>query len=159
MRRHRFLRKAALVSATLVLAAASATGAWAFLTIAGGGTGSVSVGTAQAVTFSTATPTTALYPGDAADIALTVSNPTGGNVFIPSLQLDTTQGTNGFTVDGSHSGCDVGDLTFTADGTGWTVPANTAAYPIHLPGAVSMSTSAANACQGAVFTIYLKVGP
>ena len=159
MRRHHFLRNAALVSVTLVLAAASATGAWAFLTIAGSGTGSLSVGTAQALTFSPATSTTALYPGDAADIALTVSNPTGGNVFIPSLQLDTTQGTNGFSVDGSHSGCDVGDLTFTPDATGWTVPANAAAYPIHLPGAVSMSTSADNACQGAVFTVYLKVGP
>ena len=46
-----------------------------------------------------------------------------------------------------------------ADAPPTYVPANTAAYPIHLPGAVSMSTSAADACQGAVFTVYLKVDP
>ena len=28
-----------------------------------------------------------------------------------------------------------------------------------LPGAVAMSRAAAHACQGATFTVYLKVGP
>jgi hypothetical protein len=43
--------------------------------------------------------------------------------------------------------------------TGWTVPANASAYAIDIGNGVTLATSAANACQGATFTVYLKVGP
>jgi hypothetical protein len=62
-------------------------------------------------------------------------------------------------VDAAHPGCVVSTLSFTTQtngGAGWTVPGN-GSLPLTLASALSMSTSAANACQGATFTVYLKV--
>jgi hypothetical protein len=82
-------------------------------------------------------------------------------VRVGSLALDTSQGTGGFAVDAAHSGCAVSALAFTTQtngGAGWTVPGS-GSLPVTLTAAVSMSTSAGNACQGATFTVYLQVGP
>jgi len=79
----------------------------------------------------------------------------------PSLALETTQGTGGFTVDGAHAACGVASLTFTTQtngGVGWTIPASGSSV-LSLANSLSMNTNAANACQGASFTVYLKVGP
>lgn len=80
--------------------------------------------------------------------------------------LDTSQGTGGLAVDTSHSGCGLATLSFTTQtngGVGWTIPAKVGAVdgtlPITLANALAMSTSAANACQGASFTVYLVAGP
>ena len=62
-------------------------------------------------------------------------------------------------VDAAHPGCAVSTLGFTTQtngGAGWTV-AGHGSLPVTLAGALSMSASAANACQGATFTVYLKV--
>jgi hypothetical protein len=151
-------RRLALLLALLV-AAAGAVGARAYFSSPGTGTGSAIVGAVQPVTLAPGTPSDALYPGGSSSVTLTVSNPDAGPVFVPSLVLDASRGTNGLSVDGAHSGCQLSDLTFSAAGTGWTIPADAAAYRIDLPSALAMSTSAANACQGATFTVYLKVGP
>jgi hypothetical protein len=143
----------------LVVAGAGAMGAWAFLSSPGTGTGSAIVGAVQPVTFAPGTPSDALYPGGSASVTLTVSNPNAGPVFVPSLALDPSQGTNGVSVDGAHSGCQLSDLTFSGNSTGWTIPANAVAHRIDLPNALAMSPLAANACQGATVTVYLKVGP
>jgi hypothetical protein len=74
--------------------------------------------------------------------------------------LDTGQGTNGFAVDGGHSGCDLAALGYTTQsngGAGWFV-AGGSTLPLDLSGAVSLSTAADSACQGAQVTVYLKVG-
>jgi hypothetical protein len=78
-------------------------------------------------------------------------------VHITTLTLDSTQGTGGFSVDAAHSGCTLSALSFatqTNGGSGWNVP-GTGNLAITLPAAVTMATSAANACQGATFTVYL----
>ena len=91
---------------------------------------------------------------------MTVTNPNPSAVQVGSLSLDTTQGTAGFAVDGAHAACGVVTLSFTTQtngGAGWTIPANGSSV-LSLANSLSMSTDAANACQGASFTVYLKAG-
>lgn len=147
----------ALVAGALVVAIAGA--AFAYWAITGGGSAAATTGGTAALTLSPATPTAGLYPGGQAAVATTVDNPNGASVRVGSLALDPSQGTGGFAVDAAHSGCAVSTLGFTTQtngGAGWTVPAH-GSLPLTLSGAVSMSPSAANACQGATFTVYLKV--
>jgi hypothetical protein len=141
-----------------VVAAISAAGAVAYFTApgSGGSAGNVAV-SLQAVTLSGGTASSQLYPGGSADVAVTVSNPNSSPVRIGSLQLDTTQGSGGFAVDGAHSGCSTSALQLAAQTGPWTVPAN-GSLPIDLANAISMGAGAANACQGASFTVYLKAG-
>jgi hypothetical protein len=96
---------------------------------------------------------------------LSVSNPNGSAVVVGSLALDTGQGSGGFAVDAGHAGCDLASLSFTLQtnaGTGWTVPAKAGAVngvlSVRLTNAATMAIGAANACQGAHFTVYLVVG-
>jgi len=147
--------------ALIILAALATTGvSYAYWAGSGSGAGSADTGTTQAVTFSPGTPTAQLYPGGQAAVALSIANPNPGSVRIGSLSLDTSQGTGGFAVDGAHSACGVASLTFTPQtngGAGWTVP-GAGSLPITLAGALSMNANAANACQGASFTVYLQAG-
>jgi hypothetical protein len=165
----RFLTKSKrrlTVFGALVVALATTVAAIAYFTAHGSGTATASVATVQNVTISGGTASTALFPASTADVALTISNPNTFAVHIGSLQLDTTQGTGGFDVDSGHAGCAVSVLGFTTQtngGSGWTVPAKVGAtngtLSLDLANAVSMSGSAANACQGASFTVYVKAGP
>jgi len=146
-----------LVATALLVAVAGA--AFAYWTTSGGGSAAATTGGTAALTLSPATPTAELYPGGQAAVVTTVANPNAAIVRIGSLALDPSQGTGGFAVDAAHSGCAVSTLGFTTQtngGAGWTVPAH-GSLPLTLTGAVSMSASAANACQGATFTVYLKV--
>jgi len=145
-----------LAAALLVLVAGAALAYW---TISGSGTAAASTSGTAALTLSPATPTAGLYPGGQAAVVTTVTNPNASTVRIGSLALDSSQGSGGFGVDAAHPGCAVSTLGFTTQtngGAGWTVPGN-GSLPLTLAGAVSMSTSAANGCQGATFTVYLKV--
>ena len=154
--------RASLVAAGLAVLMVATTGvASAYWAGSGGGAGSTGTGTTQAVTLSAVTPTAQLYPGGQAAVELSISNPNPGSVRVGSLSLDATQGTGGFAVDGAHSACGVASLTFstqTNGGTGWTVPGS-GSLPITLAGSLSMNANAANACQGASFTVYLSAGP
>lgn len=131
----------------------------------GSGSGAGSAGTNVAVTLSPGSPSSTLYPGGSGDVVLTVSNPNLSPVQVGSFTLEVTQGTGGFAVDGGHSGCAVSTLTFTTatnSGSGWTVPAKVAevngTLPVTLTNALAMDVAAANACQGAGFTVYLAAG-
>lgn len=146
-----------LVATALLIAVAGA--AFAYWTTSGGGSAAATTGSTAALTLSPATPTAGLYPGGQAAVVTTVTNPNAAIVRVGSLALDPSQGTGGFAVDAAHSGCAVSTLGFTTQtngGAGWAVPAH-GSLPLTLTGAVSMSASAANACQGATFTVYLKV--
>jgi hypothetical protein len=159
LRRGRAKLLLAIVAALVV-----AGGAAAYLLVGGSGSGSANAGTAQQVTITAGTPSTPLYPGDSGDVAAVISNPNSASVKINSLVLDTSQGTSGYSVDGGHSGCTNLStiLTYTSQnnsGSGWLVPANPSNFTIDLSEAISMSTSAVSACQGATFTVYLKAGP
>ena len=142
-------------------------GAQAFWTGGGSGTGAGSSGTAvQAVTLSPGTTSGGLQPGGQRDVVLTVSNPNLAEVSVRSLAVDTSQGTNGYSVDAGHSGCNVAALSFATDtngGAGWTIPEKIGAVngtlSVTLTNALSMSAGASNACQGATFTVFVAAGP
>lgn len=150
-----------VVGALALVLAGSASAYWR---VAGGGSGTGGTGTTAAVTLSPGTPTAGLYPGGTADVVLTVTNANASPVLLGSLVLDTSQGTGGFSADAGHSGCAVTALSLpnqTNGGSGWTVPGKVGAVngtlSVTLSDALTMSVAAANACQGATFTVYLMV--
>jgi hypothetical protein len=156
-----------LVTLLLVVAALAVAGvAAAYWTGSVGGAGSGATGTTQPVVLTPATPAAGLYPGQRTDVELTAANPNPAPVLITSLRLDTTQGSGGFGVDAVHAGCATSALSYTTQangGAGWTVPGSEGgedgSLSITLPAALAMATDAADACQGAGFTVYLTAGP
>ena len=155
-----------LTSLVVVLALAGAGTANAFWRGSGTGAGSGTTGTTVPVTLSPGSPTATLYPGGLTNVVLTVTNPNPYSVRIGSLALDTGQGTGGFAVDAGHAGCAVSTLSFTTQtnsGAGWTVAGKVGAVDgtlsVTLPNALAMGTNAANACQGATYTVYVAAGP
>ena len=151
-------RRGLLVTALLPVLVFAATGvAFSYWVGSGAGSGSATTGTTQAVTLNPGTASNQIYPGGQSAVAVTVTNPNPGAVKVGSLSLDTTQGTAGFAVDGAHAACVVATLSFTTQTNGWTIPANGSSV-LSLANSLSMSTNAANACQGASFTVYLKAG-
>lgn len=162
----RIARRVLLALLLVILALPAGGTAFGYWSGSGSGAGSATTGTNLAVTLSPVTPTDTLYPGGQANVLLSVSNPNTSPVRIGSLALDTSQGTLGFAVDAGHSGCAVSTLSFTTQtngGAGWTVPAKVGAVDgmlaITLTNALAMGVAAANACQGATFTVYLAAGP
>ncbi len=142
-----------LAAATLLVGGVAA----AYWITTGSGSAAAGSGTPSALTISPATPTAQLYPGGQASVVLTIANPNAGAIKVGSLALATTQGTGGFAVDGGHAGCGLATLSFatqTNGGAGWTVPGS-GSLSVTLTNALSMTTAAANACQGASFTVYL----
>ncbi len=148
------------IAAAAALVAAG--GALAYYTSTGSGTGSASVASPDPVTIAARTPASGLlYPGASGEVDATVSNPNPFPVRINSLVLD-----GGIGVDGSHSDCDTSALHYTTQdngGSGWNVPAKVGAtegtLDLALADALSMDVGAANACQGATFTVSLATGP
>jgi hypothetical protein len=160
----RVTRSRALLLVALVLTVVtigSVTTASAYWTQSGGGSGAAQTSQGQSLTLTPATPTAQLYPGGQAAVALTISNPSPADASVGSLALDTTQGAGGFAVDAGHAACALSALSFatqTNGGSGWTVPGG-GTVPVTLAGALSMTSAAANACQGATFTVYLRATP
>jgi hypothetical protein len=138
-------------------------GALAYFSSAGGGSGGASVGSPAELTISGSTPADGLlYPGGTGEVDVTITNPNSFLVRINSVVL----GGSGIAVDGGHSGCDASALHYTSQnngGAGWNVPARVGAtdgkLDLHLADAISMDASAADACQGAIFTVSLTTGP
>jgi len=166
MTRPRIVRRLLPTSLLVVLAVLLGGLAYGYWSATGSGAGKAATGTTLAVTLSPGTPAAALYPGGQANVVLTVSNPNAFLVHIGSLGLDAGQGAGGFAVDAGHAGCAVATLTFTTEtngGAGWSVPAKVGAgdgtLPVTLTSALTMSVEAANACQGATFTVYVAAGP
>ncbi len=152
-----------VVTALTVAVAGSALAYWPGR---GGGTGSGATGTALPLTLTPGTADTQLYPGAQSSVKLVISNSNPASVPVGSLALATGQGTGGFAVDAAHSACALATLSYTTQtnaGNGWTVPARVGStdgsLSITLTTALAMSTSAANACQSATFTVYLFAGP
>jgi len=147
------------VAAVVTLLAAATAGA--FWTLNGAGGGTLSAETVAAVTLTPGTPVTDLYPGRSGDVAVSIANANTYQAFVGSLALDTGTGTNGFSVDSGHSGCDVAALSYTTQsngGAGWFVPASST-LDLDLANAVSLGTGAASECQGATITVYLLAAP
>lgn len=158
-------RRSVVAVATVSFLAGGATSAVAYWTIAGGGSGESVAGAVQPVTIAPGVPGSSLFPGAQVAVDVAVSNPNEGAARLASLVLDASQGNGGFAVDPAHSACDVSALSFASQdngGAGWDLPPRVGAtdgtLAISLPAALSMSATAANACQGASFTVYLKSG-
>jgi hypothetical protein len=137
----------------------------AYWTGSGSGTGSGTTGITVAITLAPGSPAATLYPGGQADVVIVASNPNTSAIHIGDLALDASGGSGGLDVDADHSGCATSALSFstqTNDGAGWTVPAKAegvdGTLAVTLTHALSMSAGAANACQGARFTVYLTAG-
>lgn len=133
----------------------------AFWTQGGSGAGTASAAALASVILTPGTATTNLYPGRSGDVAVSIANGNGYQAFVGWLTLDTTRGTNGFSVDVGHPGCNVSALSYTAQSNGaagWFVPAGST-LNLDLANAVTLSTAALSACQGATFTVYLQASP
>jgi len=163
LRGRRSLLVTAVVPLLLLTGAGTAAAYWGR---SGVGTGDAAVEVHLSVVISPGTPAAQLYPGGDADVSQTISNPNPYPVHIDSLSLDTDAGSGGYAVDAGHSGCVLSTLTFatqTNGGSGWTIPAKVGAIDgsldVTLVDALVMGIGAANACQGATFTVYLQVGP
>ena len=155
-----------LVAATVLVVLGYGGTAVAFWKSGGTGTGASSTGDTLPLVLSPATPSAQLFPGGQASVKLDITNLNLAGVRVGSLVLDTTQGTGGFSVDAAHAGCDVSTLDFTTQsngGAGWTVPAKVGqvngSLPLTLANALTMGPDAANACQGATFTVFLATTP
>lgn len=144
------------------LAAGLAAGVIAYWSGSGSGSATTVLADAQSLTFAPGTPTAQLYPGDDASVSIVATNPNPYFVGIGSLVLDTDDG-EPFVADATHSGCDVSVLSFIAQdngGAGWQVPPRVGAtdgtLTIDMSSAMAMSIEAADACQGATFTVHLE---
>jgi hypothetical protein len=154
MNRNRLVRTVAAAAVGLLVAGTVAYAAW---TVNGSGTGTASATSAVPLTLSGGTPSGALYPGATADVDTTVSNTNPFPVHIASVAIDTSQGTNGFDVDGAHNGCNLSSLSFTTatnGGSGWDVAANSS-IDLDAANSITMGAAANDSCQGATFTVYL----
>lgn len=164
MRRFKGRRvRALLVGVVLATLCASALAYWSAI---GTGTASVKLADPLPVTLSPGIVSDPLSPGDVAGVNMVVSNPNPSQEHIGSFTLDSDSTSPAITVDGGHSGCAVSALTFTTQtngGRGWDVPpkvgASSGTLTLQLTDALAMSAAAANACQGATFTITLDANP
>jgi hypothetical protein len=152
-----------LVMMTLSALGGIAAAVWSAI---GAGSGSAGSSTTVSVALTPGTPAGLLYPGGQSNVVLTVTNTNSAPVRIGSFALDPVRGTGGFSADSAHTGCVLTALSYTTQSngtTGWTVPAKVGTVngtlAVTLTNALAMSTSAVNACQSAVFTVYLAAAP
>jgi hypothetical protein len=142
---------AVLAAVVAVVGVGIAIGAWS---VSGSGTGYAKATTASAVTLSDASAATSadLYPGGSGAVKLKVTNP---NSFPARI---TTVNGNGTITSDKGAACDAATgVTFTNQ-SGLTLDlAAGATSTFTLAGAVSMSNSSDNSCQGAVFSIPVTV--
>jgi hypothetical protein len=159
--------RALLVVATVT--AGLAAGAFAFWMGSGSGTATTVLGSPEQLTLTTGTAQAQLAPGGASSVAVVATNPNPYFVTFTSLALKTDEGVGGFDVDAGHGGCDPSVLHFAPQpppvgvfGPGWRVPPKVAStegiLEFELSDALSMDADAANACQGATFTVHLVAG-
>lgn len=173
-------KRVTAVAVFVAAAFAFAVAGLAYFTTIGSGHGYVSVANTQNLTVSSAlhsgalggasaasdvgAGSSALYPGGSADLTAIVHNPNPDPVRIHSFVLDLGRPSEGITNDrsgctsGGNTGSSTNSVTFNGPVlNGATdfdfLPGNTT---VTLHNALSMSTSAENACQGATFTVYLQ---
>jgi hypothetical protein len=142
---------AAVALVALLAVAGIAVAAW---TITGSGTGYAKAASGSPLTLGDATAFTSadLYPGANGSVVLRVTN---SNPF--PVRITTVSGNGAITSNAGAACTAATGVTFT-DQTGLThdVAANSTAT-VTLAGAVSMSNSSDNSCQGAVFSIPVTV--
>jgi hypothetical protein len=147
MTQQRWMRRLASVgtgTTALLMAGGIAYAAWSAV---GAGTGAAASGTPQALGVS-ATVGGTLYPGAAADVLVTVSNPNSAPVTVTTLTLAGSVT--------ASAGCSTPGVTVTLPAsTSLVVPAGGNAS-LSVANGVSMTTASSSNCQGAIFTIPLQ---
>ena len=148
-----------------MLAVCLIAGAIGYWSAVGAGIATTTADNPESLVLNEGSPETQISPGRSAGVAALATNPNPYEVRISSISLDAGRGTGGFEVDPGHAGCDPAVLSFSPQnngGGGWTVPAMEGSTPgslvIEMPDALAMSSSAADACQGAALTVYLETG-
>jgi len=141
------IKRSAVVGGT-VAALLGASVAWAAWTNEGTGSGAVTAGTAQALTVSV-TGVNGLVPTKSVNVPFTVTNPNPYSVTLTKAQLTNV------TVDAAHNTCDPTVVSGSDVVLSGTVATNATSSSQTFP--VTMSNAATDACQGAVFTVTLKV--
>jgi hypothetical protein len=160
----RFRRKRLIAALSVAGVLALAAGAYAYFTSTGSGSGTATVGTSGPITVTSTTSGT-LYPLTSAPASgntnVTVTNDNGASEYVNSVSLDTTQGTNGISVDSAHAtaGCQASWFEF--DGSpiavGQEVAGGGGVYTTtSSPGTLWLKDSGTDqsACEGATVTVY-----
>ena len=161
----RMARQARAGAVLVVAAIALGAAALAYFTATGSGHAPAHVATAQNLTISSAAvASSALYPGGSSDVDATVHNPNSFAVHVHAFTLDTGESSDGIASDafgctsGGNTGSSTNSVTFNGPVTngGSDFVFGSGDTTLTLPDALSMSTTAENACQGATFTVYLQ---
>ncbi len=146
---HRTGRKiiAGTLTTGVILTAGIAFAQW---TAGGSGNGYAKAGTVGALTTvdASASTTAQLYPGGTGDVKITVSNPNAFPVTITGVSGNGTITSDAGATCNSSTGVTFTNTTGLSD-----VAAASTTTTITLANKAAMSSSSANACQGAVFTI------
>ena len=125
--------------------------AFASWTLSGSGTGTAGAANALGLTSVSISVADSLYPGATSDATITVTNPNPFPVSITAVDF-----TGSVAVTGDPAGCtdSVDHAVSFADSSSLSlfVDANADAATVTLPGAVTMGSTAADACQGQTFT-------
>ena len=150
-------KKVAAVALTGAVATTGIAAAAFNWTAAGNGDGSAKAHT-QTINITASTPSAdpTLYPGNTAgsDVTFKIDNANGYQVTVTSVVA------NGPISSDAGSACDASNVAFTPSLTGATgtvVAATTTGQLVTLKGNLKMVSGAANACQGALFTIPITV--
>lgn len=160
------MKNHAATTVTIAVALAVVTGVaggYAYWTVLGGGLAGTSASNSSSVTLSRGTPVGTLHPGGTTSVAVLITNPNTSDVRVNKLVIDTSLGdvNSGFTADDSHSGCTgvAAGLAFSdySPTGGMTVPALGTLRPSIPATALKMALDAPSVCQGATFTVFLKV--
>jgi hypothetical protein len=164
--RKRFGKKTMAAATFVVAALAFAAAGLAYYTTSGTGDGPAQLAHAQNLTVTPADPAPAasLVPGSSTSVEATVHNPNTYAVRVHSFVLNLGQASEGIVNDkpgcssGGNTGSSTSSVTFngpvTDVGSDFVfAPGDTA---LTLPGALTMHTSAEDACRGAAFTAYLQ---
>ncbi len=149
-------RRTLFLAGLVLLVVIGAGAAFAYWTTHGAGTGTSSSGTLQPVTVDAfvggdSPSPSFLLPGGSADVILRVKNT---NAF--AVTLVTVNGGPAAITD-NKSGCAGTDLSFASQSSRSDTIAASGTTLVRLTGAATLSTSAANACQGATFFIPVTI--
>jgi len=151
------IRRRTFVAVVALLALLAATIGIASWSTSTSGNGYSKAATATALTLSDASASTTgdLYPGGTGDLKVKVANPNSFPVRITAVSL-----TSGGTITSNVGACNTAGHGVTlTNQSGLTIDlaANAVATVETIAGAVNMSTSSDNSCQGAIFTIPVDV--
>lgn len=140
-----------LTLAIVLFGAAALAGEWR---VTGSGPAAAKAEKAKPLVVGAATPTTLLYPGGSASVALEVANPNPWPVTVRSI-------VGAGAITASAAGCDPAAVTFTDQDGSWVIPKKQGTADgtlgVVLPDAAAMAVDAADACQDATFTIPVRV--